>query len=394
MHDQHISTALELIRHHYEDGGKAPMLLEDPAGWFARKGQQIADLPSNAAEAWENYRNNPVVTAFREQPATMIPGAAKIFGGWAAEHPFAAARKVAGTYADFTGNPTVAIPNAFLSSSPLNEGEDEIARQIEYGIRPENDYPGKERYTMPDNFARGGYASGGNALSDAFTVLKNLATKKIVTNPAERAANLAKFHASSPEEVVNSNWYHGTAREVPNFTNDKPAFVTKNPDFANQFADDYSPKYSQDVAPNVMPLHVRALNPWDHTNPDHVQAVLDRLYEERPLYQAADRMRLTSGDWEQIEKPVYQNPIKELGHDSFFVNEGGNRNLAVYKPANQFKSATGNAGTFDPEIPRLDESRGGHVDSIKYINQLLERLGITPQDALDVLKRHYGGRPK
>ena len=195
MRDEHISTALELIRHHYEGGGKTPMLLEDPAGWLTRKGQQLADLPGNAAEAWENYRNNPIVTAFREEPGKMIPGAAKIFGEWAAENPFAAARKVAGTYADFTGNPHVAIPNAFLSSSPLNEGEDEIARQIEYGIRPETDHPGKERYTLPDAFAHGGHVNNMgyiNQLLERLGITPQDALELVRRHTGGRPENLAR----------------------------------------------------------------------------------------------------------------------------------------------------------------------------------------------------------
>jgi len=240
-------------------------------------------------------------------------------------------------------------------------------------LRPET-----QNYVRVVGRAEGGEVEGydkGGIIKKALGVLAKSAPSKVVTDPAERAVNLKKFHSTTPEEIATGKWYHGTAREVPGFANDRPAFVTTNPKFASRFAEyettnhawdeaaqKWVPTEASNFAPNVMPLHVRAENPWDHTNPDHVQAVLDRLYESRPLEANADRIRLMHGDWENIERPYIQKEIKALGHDAFFVNEGGNRNLAVYSPANQFKSATGNAGTFDPDIPRLEEAHGGEVD--------------------------------
>jgi len=49
-----------------------------------------------------------------------------------------------------------------------------------------------------------------------------------------------------------------------------------------------------------------------------------------------------------------------MGHDSFYVYENGQKNLAVYNPS-QVKSATGNRGTFDPQSHKITEARGGEV---------------------------------
>jgi hypothetical protein len=474
MHDQHISTALDLIRHHYEGGGKTPMLLEDPAGWFAQKGQQIADLPSNAAEAWENYRNNPVVTAFREQPATMIPGAAKIFGGWAAEHPFAAARKVAGTYADFTGNPTVAVPNAFLSSDPLNEGEDEIARQIEYGIRPESDYPGKERYTMPDNFAHGGevrehHASGNRVLGAIISGAEHGGGNEL-TNFAKQI--LKQSPESNLYQEILQNRGVDAARQVQRATDEIPNFGSMYTPNALQEAftnmsggQKIFPKPQRMFPEGARPPGGEYINTATGeavTGQKPARAVLGVTPEGKPVFMTdTEQVDVTgspgkgstktmtnlfrrSAGWDWKDAPEgYENVpmiVSTENRNKHYYSLGADYpngvDLARYpnqtseprlKPTTQgnvypgeqvgtlLNKKTGDehpvydmvtirnmlAGTgagmagvaaMPEEEPQF--ARGGHVDSIKYINQLLDRLGITPQDALDVLKRHYGGRPE
>ena len=66
------------------------------------------------------------------------------------------------------------------------------------------------------------------------------------------------------------------------------------------------------------------------------------------------------GSWDAIENNSIQSAIKALGHDSFYVNEDGIKNLGVYSPQ-QIKSATGNRGTFDPKSSKLNEARGGSI---------------------------------
>jgi hypothetical protein len=97
---------------------------------------------------------------------------------------------------------------------------------------------------------------------------------------------------------------------------------------------------------NIMPLYVRAENPFDFENPAHVNQVYARLVNMLSEQYAISKERLATGDWPAIEDETVQQIIKDLGHDGFYVKEGGEKNLAVYNP-NQIKSATGNRGTFD-----------------------------------------------
>jgi hypothetical protein len=94
------------------------------------------------------------------------------------------------------------------------------------------------------------------------------------------------------------------------------------------------------TGPHVMPLYVRAENPFDYENPNHIRKVLSGLTED--AYDPAD---IRSGSWESIENADFQDAIKDAGFDSFYVKEHGRKNLAVYEP-NQVKSATGNTGQY------------------------------------------------
>jgi len=90
---------------------------------------------------------------------------------------------------------------------------------------------------------------------------------------------------------------------------------------------------------NIMPVYVRAENPFNYANPDHIQEISADLYPEE-----IEQIRF--GRWTLIEADHVQKAIRDAGFDGFYVLEGGRKNLAVYNP-NQIKSATGNIGTFD-----------------------------------------------
>jgi hypothetical protein len=121
---------------------------------------------------------------------------------------------------------------------------------------------------------------------------------------------------------------------------------------------------------NIVPVYVRAENPFDYNNPKHVERVLkavEKFPESKKNYmfetlgiegasyeykfeQFSDA--LSSGEWEAVEAPEIQYLIKKFKHDGFYVTEAGERNLAVYEPS-QVKSATGNVGTFDIANPDI-----------------------------------------
>jgi len=106
---------------------------------------------------------------------------------------------------------------------------------------------------------------------------------------------------------------------------------------------------------NIMPVFVRAENPFDFQNPDHIE----RIVAESKKISGNDQYRggsyvaqitnaIKSGAWEEIESKPVQEAIRAAGFDGFYIKENGIKNLAVYDP-NQIKSAIGNTGAFSRE---------------------------------------------
>ena len=94
------------------------------------------------------------------------------------------------------------------------------------------------------------------------------------------------------------------------------------------------------AGPHIMPLYVRAENPFDYQKPADIRRVLNELTNPDDWVDV-----LRDGDWSSIESDEIQEAIQMAGFDSFYVKEHGRKNLAVYEP-NQVKSATGNTGEY------------------------------------------------
>jgi hypothetical protein len=195
--------------------------------------------------------------------------------------------------------------------------------------------------------------------------------------------------------IVNSDgtpkvMYHGTARDISEF---KPKqanaiFLTDDPKFAESFSlnsenfmaqkvlDSLSLEERQQITKqaekiakkkgtfagdevrgvlmerlpsrsNIIPVYVSAQNPFEFDS-----AVDIRRLKSVAAFDAETIAGIQLGDWNTIESSDVQDAIKEAGFDSFYVKEGGRKNLAVYKPE-QIKSATGNVGTFDKYNPDI-----------------------------------------
>jgi len=147
-------------------------------------------------------------------------------------------------------------------------------------------------------------------------------------------------------------------------------------------------------AANILPLYVKAENPFDYENEAHVDALVAELdkafaetYKRNVKYGTADhdmisrlsndqiKNLLTKGYWELIEKFSVQKAIRALGHDGFYVKEDNEKNLAVYSPT-QLKSAIGNRGTFDPNDPRIVFKADSEDDSLYHRSSMPELQNI------------------
>jgi hypothetical protein len=116
-----------------------------------------------------------------------------------------------------------------------------------------------------------------------------------------------------------------------------------------------------DTGENIIPLYVKAENPFDYENKEQVAALVAKLNEPKynkflgkneEKYGERNEDYINRGHWNTIEAERVQDAIRALGHDAFYVKEGGEKNLAVYNPT-QIKSATGNTGEYNPENPDI-----------------------------------------
>ena len=165
------------------------------------------------------------------------------------------------------------------------------------------------------------------------------------------------------------------------------------------------PKKRKTIHPNVMAVYVRAENPFDYDNIDHLNAVADKLignaeeetqgirdkeFEEwlennkeslkrentatqdflkdqakenifiRTRQKLANKVneiqslmgRVNDGEWRAVQNYDVQKAIRELGHDGFYELENRTKNLAVFS-GSQIKSAIGNFGTFNETNPDI-----------------------------------------
>jgi hypothetical protein len=127
-------------------------------------------------------------------------------------------------------------------------------------------------------------------------------------------------------------------------------------------------KEQMPTGPNVMPLYVKAENPFDYQNENHLARLRAWDYQNRYISipgsrnQVINTVNVGNGGWSSIEDPRTQKAIRDLGFDGFYVKEGGLKNLAVYSPT-QIKSATGNVGAYGQRpITKKEAERFGMTE--------------------------------
>ena len=264
-----------------------------------------------------------------------------------------------------------------VEESKASQALKELIRPVREGVKgyfgmdPESS--GSEAYrtgqalsNMPGVGAPGAIAAGAVGLGSRVFGKATDASRRL-GNPVVDTPQFKKWFGESKVVDEKGNplvFYHGTGEDVASFKpRDGAIFLTPDPAFASKFALDdmlYTPTSeaygNMRSGANVMPLFVKANNPFDYENPKHIRAVLNRLdpKDRRPFQAAA-----TQGSWKEIEKHL--GSIEDSGFDAVFLNEMGVKNLAVFRPE-QVKSALGNEGTFDPASKVITKAEGGPVN--------------------------------
>jgi len=177
--------------------------------------------------------------------------------------------------------------------------------------------------------------------------------------------------------------YHGTQADISEFKG-KLIFTSPNPMVANKFAADDmawteekigTPFNPNPIGANVLPLYVKADNPFDYQNIEHVDKLFEKIKSMFAKESRADAKNLMlEGNFKLTEDSRVIDAIKSLGHDGLYVQEFGAKNLAVFNP-NQIKSAVGNAGEFNPEDARIQYEEVGKEGQEKPTKEARNYLG-------------------
>ena len=221
---------------------------------------------------------------------------------------------------------------------------------------------GFDGYLIKDQTASQDYATliGKHAVKTKLSLAKtsfpsaeeaeNAAYKK--APPQTREFKLFYGASTLMEEGRPQVMYHASPNIFTQFRDDNPIFVSPSASEAEYFGKfHYMGEDREKGKVSVYPLWVRAETPFDFENKEHVRLIRQGLIDNPLIGEefATSEERLSSGDWPAIEDQAVQDVIKQFGFDSFYVMEGGTKNLAVYSAA-QVKSVTGNIGEFGRDV--------------------------------------------
>jgi len=137
---------------------------------------------------------------------------------------------------------------------------------------------------------------------------------------------------------------------------------------------------------NIMPVFVRAENPFDYANPDHIEILAKQTKGLNDFI----RDEISRGSWDTIEHESIQKSIRAAGFDGFYVLEGGRKNLAVYEPS-QIKSAIGNIGTFSRDSNDIRYALS--LKNMRPDSALVPNEGGNPDGNLGMTPERLGGKP-
>jgi hypothetical protein len=180
--------------------------------------------------------------------------------------------------------------------------------------------------------------------------------------------------------------YHGTNKDITSFKTDRPAWFAATQELANQFVGGGrrsmggKPKRGSSMYPVYLsiknPLNLGAMKPGDQISVRKLLAAAGSASDEAALRKLA-QANLDSGYTgvadsisdkagfiaEQYARP---NRLADLldnrgliaefrasGFDGLRMTENGSPTFAVFEPT-QIKSATGNIGTYDPEVQDIN----------------------------------------
>ena len=151
-----------------------------------------------------------------------------------------------------------------------------------------------------------------------------------------------------------------TKLETPGVT-----FVTRDPDFAESFLPG-SERGGYKAGATMYPVKVKLGKHWNPEQEESQQvlkAYLEKMYphEANPQDLVDIQKDMSRAEWTDIENPNFLQHLRDTGHDTFHVMEGGIPNVGVLKPEN----IRGKFAKFNPEDAESADfmkAEGGSVE--------------------------------
>jgi hypothetical protein len=276
------------------------------------------------------------------------------------------------------GSPQTGVKTA-IGAGKLELQSIEIAKAAQrLGVTPETARDlilmGKERAGKAEGGPIDSYAPGG----------KVGAAKKLFeeAQAAYKAKFTPGFYHGSPSNKIEAFDPTKSAKD-PMYITPKATFVTRDPEFAESFLSmNNSGKVKS--GSTMYPVNVNLGQHWNPNTPEGQQLIADFIakYPKRVNLEKG----LKRGDWTAVENSDFLTHLKDTGHDTFHVMEGGVPNVGVLKPEN----IRGKFAEFNPEHaadPDFMKAAGGAVENYDVGGKVV-RSGLT--ELLQLMKNQGG----
>ena len=202
------------------------------------------------------------------------------------------------------------------------------------------------------------------------------AAKKLLeeAQAAYKAKFTPGFYHGSPSNKITA---FDASKGDKAFPTEGVTFLTKEPDFAHSFIDVHKNRqtggWDYDKGSTIYPVSANLGKHFDPATPEGSEAIkqylmskyrkeADTNYFDEALNQKHEHMmdRLTDpvNNWKLLESPGLLDHLKNTGHDSFSVTEGGVKNVGIFDP----KNIRGKFAKFNPEdaeSPDFMKAKGG-----------------------------------
>jgi hypothetical protein len=202
------------------------------------------------------------------------------------------------------------------------------------------------------------YAKGGKVVDKVLQEAKEAFKRRFTTG----------FYHGSPSPNIKA---FDASKGDRSFPTEGVTFVTRDPDFADSFLG-MNRKGEYEKGSTVYPVSV---NLGKHFVPGNTEGksviknyvskfgpqVEHRIADEDMMLTPKEmEKRLIAGDWSVMEHPAFLDHLKNTGHNTFTVMEGGVPNVGVFEP----KNIRGKFAEFNPEEvanPDFMKAQGGLI---------------------------------